>query len=193
MKKFILTGLVVAGLMIFAACGGNDEVQEDAQYENADSNLTAEGDEHTTALPDLLSIYNEIIGVTMLIPSAWQENQLDVSSFSYMYEVEEDSFWSQPTLRIEAFYIDNPLTSIQITQELELAAHDFLEVEINGRTAYTWMGVEEIGFGFFDAIITIVFQEGNQLTLFEFLTSLDFAQETIPLFDAMIESIEFSN
>jgi len=192
MKKFILVGLAAAGLLIFAACGDNDEAGSDTQYNEEttqaqDSTIIAA----TDYLPELTQMHNEIIGVSMLIPSAWQQNQLDTSSFRYSSEYDEGNFWDVKQMEISAFAIDEPLHSIMITQEMELAAHDFLEIELDGQRVYTWMGVEDFGFGFMDAIITVVFQAGNQLTVFEFRLSSEVLQEAMPLIDVMLESIRF--
>lgn len=132
----------------------------------------------------------EALGMTLLYPYLWYVEDISESeelSLMLCSRYEEDNIWDMSLMYIDSY------NDLQLDREYFAEnGYDISETEVGGLPALKAVGKMEDNSGsvFNDTLVAV--QKGDTLVTFEFYIHEDFGDDANPMFDAILESVSFT-
>ncbi len=132
----------------------------------------------------------EALGMTLSYPYLWYVEDISESeelSLMLCSRYEEDNIWDMSLMYIDSY------NDLQLDREYFAEnGYDISETEVGGLPALKAVGKMEDNSGsvFNDTLVAV--QKGDTLVTFEFYIHEDFGDDANPMFDAILESVSFT-
>lgn len=132
----------------------------------------------------------EALGMNLSYPYLWDMEDISEDgelSFMLCSRYEEDNIWDMSLMYIDAY------TDLQIDEEFFAeSGYEISETQLGGLPALKAVGKMEDSSGsvFNDTLVAV--QKGDTLVTFEFYIHEDFGDTANPMFDAILESVSFT-
>lgn len=132
----------------------------------------------------------EAMGMNLSYPYLWDMEDISEDgelSFMLCSRYEEDNIWDMSLMYIDAY------TDLQIDEEFFAeSGYEISETQLGGLPALKAVGKMEDSSGsvFNDTLVAV--QRGDTLVTFEFYIHEDFGDTANPMFDAILESVSFT-
>lgn len=137
----------------------------------------------------------EALGMNISYPYLWDLTEVSAeSTLSFMLNsrYEDNNIWDMSVLYIDA-YTDEEGIDLQMVKELYAqGGYDVSDIEVNGLPAMKAVGQRENNNGNVFNDTSIMMQKGDVVVTFEFFIHEDFGDDANPLFDAIMNSVSFT-
>lgn len=137
----------------------------------------------------------EVLGMNISYPYLWdltEDSAEDMLSFRLNSRYDDDNIWDMSVLYIGAYTNEEDIDLQMIKELYAQGGYDVSEVEVNGLPAMKAVGQMENNSGNVFNDTLIMMQKDDVMVTFEFYIHEDFGDDANPLFDAIMNSVSFT-
>lgn len=137
----------------------------------------------------------EALGMNISYPYLWdltEDSAEDMLSFCLNSRYDDDNIWDMSVLYIGAYTNEEDIDLQMIKELYAQGGYDVSEVEVNGLPAMKAVGQMENNSGNVFNDTLIMMQKDDVMVTFEFYIHEDFGDDANPLFDAIMNSVSFT-